>query len=158
MGTVLLRRSIQFIVADIIQKIYLPCFKSVIVILLALMGVIVNVSAQALPAEASAKAGTVSIGKLAADSAIPATPAYDSVPPLPAPKTRVWLVAGGHIAAWGASYIALNKAWYAGYPKSDFHFFNDNGEWNQMDKAGHTWTAYQVSRISAGLWKWSGLN
>ncbi|WP_143774192.1 DUF2279 domain-containing protein [Niastella vici] len=73
-------------------------------------------------------------------------------------RQRVWLIAGSHLAAWGASYIALNKAWYAGYPKSDFHFFNDNGEWNQMDKCGHTWTAYQMSRLSARLWKWSGLN
>ncbi len=27
-----------------------------------------------------------------------------------------------------------------------------------MDKIGHTWTAYQMSRLSAGLWKWSGLS
>ncbi|HEX6430305.1 MAG TPA: DUF2279 domain-containing protein [Niastella sp.] len=75
-----------------------------------------------------------------------------------APRKRVWLVAGGHAALWTASYIALNKAWYADYPRSDFHFYNDNGEWNQMDKAGHTWTTYQVSRMSAGLWKWAGLS
>ena len=78
--------------------------------------------------------------------------------PQPATHNRVWLVAGGHVALWTASYIALNKAWYADYPRSDFHFYNDNGEWNQMDKAGHSWTTYQVSRISAGLWKWSGLS
>ena len=65
---------------------------------------------------------------------------------------------GAHAAAWSASYVALNKAWYADYPKQKFHFFNDNGEWNQMDKAGHTWTAYQMSRFSAGLWKWTGLS
>lgn len=73
-------------------------------------------------------------------------------------KNRFWLVAGAHAALWTGSYIALNKAWYADYPKQSFHFFNDNGEWNQMDKAGHTWTAYQISRLSAGLWKWSGVN
>jgi hypothetical protein len=71
---------------------------------------------------------------------------------------RAWLVAAGHVALWTGSYIALNKAWYDGFEKSDFHFFNDNREWNQMDKAGHTWTAYQMSRLSAGLWKWSGLS
>jgi hypothetical protein len=73
-------------------------------------------------------------------------------------KSRVWAVAAGHTAIWTASYVALNKAWYDGFPKSDFHFFNDNNEWNQVDKAGHAWTAYQVSRLSAGLWKWSGLS
>ncbi len=74
------------------------------------------------------------------------------------PNKRVWLIAGAHAAAWTGSYIALNKAWYDGFEKSDFHFFNDNHEWNQMDKAGHVWTAYQVSRLSAGLWKWAGLS
>lgn len=81
----------------------------------------------------------------------------DVTPPAPI-KNRVWTVAAGHAALWTASYLALDKAWYDGFAKSDFHFFNDNGEWNQMDKAGHTWTAYQVSRLSAGLWKWSGLS
>lgn len=71
---------------------------------------------------------------------------------------RIWLVAGAHAAFWTGSYIALDKAWYADYPKEKFHFFNDNSEWNQMDKAGHLWTTYQVSRVSAGLWKWTGLN
>lgn len=75
----------------------------------------------------------------------------------PQPK-RIWLVAGAHVALWGGSYIALNKAWYADYPKESFHFFNDNREWLQMDKAGHVWTAYQMSRLSGALWKWAGLN
>jgi hypothetical protein len=30
-------------------------------------------------------------------------------------------------------------------------------EWNQMDKAGHVWTTYQVSRFSKEMWKWTGL-
>lgn len=80
----------------------------------------------------------------------------------PKPETpvgrRVWLVAGAHAAFWAGSYIALDKAWYADYPKEKFHFFNDNSEWNQMDKAGHLWTTYQVSRVSGSLWKWTGLS
>lgn len=73
-------------------------------------------------------------------------------------KKRLWIVAGGNAVLWTGSFIALNQAWYAGYPRSSFHFFNDNAEWNQMDKAGHVWTSYQVSRGSAEAWKWSGLN
>lgn len=72
-------------------------------------------------------------------------------------KARVYAVAGLHVAGWTGSFIALNKAWYADYPREPFHFFNDNKEWKQMDKAGHVWTTYQVSRISAGLWRWTGL-
>ncbi|MDF2192057.1 DUF2279 domain-containing protein [Paraflavitalea sp. CAU 1676] len=72
-------------------------------------------------------------------------------------KRRVWLVGGAHVALWGISFIALDQAWYKDYPKSSFHFFNDNREWQQMDKAGHVWTAYQMSRISGALWNWAGL-
>jgi hypothetical protein len=72
-------------------------------------------------------------------------------------RSRQWLVAGAHAGIWAGTYIALNKAWYADYPRSGFHFFNDDAEWNQMDKGGHTWTAYQLARVSAATWKWAGL-
>ncbi|MEP7259105.1 MAG: DUF2279 domain-containing protein [Flavitalea sp.] len=73
-------------------------------------------------------------------------------------KQRLWMVTGANAVLWTGSFVALNSAWYAGYPRSSFHFFNDNAEWNQMDKAGHLWTSYQVSRVSAEAWKWTGLN
>lgn len=73
-------------------------------------------------------------------------------------KGRVWLVAGGHAAIWTGTFIALNKAWYSDYPKQEFHLFNDWAEWQQMDKVGHVWTSYQLSRISGDVWKWSGID
>ncbi len=73
-------------------------------------------------------------------------------------RNRLWLVAGTHLAFWTGSYIALDKSWYANYPRSSFHFFNDNSEWEQMDKLGHVWTSYNVGRASAELWKWTGLS
>ena len=72
-------------------------------------------------------------------------------------KPRIWLSAAGHTALWTGSFIALDNAWYADYPKTSFHFFNDNAEWHQMDKAGHVWSAYHVSRSSAEVWKWTGM-
>lgn len=72
-------------------------------------------------------------------------------------NTKLWIAAGSHAAVWAGSYIALNKAWYADYPKQNFHTFNDWKEWNQMDKAGHAWTAYTLSRYSTELWRWGGL-
>jgi Predicted periplasmic lipoprotein (DUF2279) len=72
-------------------------------------------------------------------------------------KKRLWLVTGAHAALWTGSYIALDKTWYANYPRSSFHFFNDNSEWNQMDKLGHVWTAYNVGRVSSEMWEWTGL-
>ncbi len=69
---------------------------------------------------------------------------------------RTSLLLGTHAVFLTGSYIALNKAWYADFPKESFHFFNDNKEWNQMDKMGHLWTTYQVARTSSATWKWAG--
>ena len=73
-------------------------------------------------------------------------------------KKRIWIVGGSQAAIWTGSFIALNKAWYADYPKESFHFFNDWNEWQQMDKAGHAWTSYQLSRLSGDMWRWTGIN
>lgn len=73
-------------------------------------------------------------------------------------KTKVWVVASAQTALWAGSFVALNKAWYADYPKQSFHFFNDLPEWQQMDKTGHVWTAYQISRLSGDIWRWTGIN
>ncbi|MBB1193884.1 DUF2279 domain-containing protein [Flavobacterium sp. SOK18b] len=52
--------------------------------------------------------------------------------------------------------LALNQLWYANYPKSDFHFVNDNAEWLQMDKVGHVFSSYQLGSFSAQMLNWSG--
>lgn len=72
-------------------------------------------------------------------------------------KKRVIAVTAFHTVVWAGSHLALNNAWYADYARTSFHSFNDLSEWNQMDKAGHIWSSYQVARGSAELWKWSGL-
>ena len=72
--------------------------------------------------------------------------------------TRVWIAGGGQALLWAGTFVALDKAWYASYPKSSFHLFNDWNEWEQMDKCGHLWTAYQISRASGELWNWTGVS
>jgi hypothetical protein len=52
--------------------------------------------------------------------------------------------------------IGLNQLWYADYPKSDFHFINDNSEWLQMDKLGHLYSSYHIGRFGAEALNWSG--
>ncbi|CAM3869356.1 DUF2279 domain-containing protein [Flavobacterium sinopsychrotolerans] len=52
--------------------------------------------------------------------------------------------------------IGLNQLWYAEYPKSDFHFINDNSEWLQMDKAGHVFSSYHLGRFGTEMLHWSG--
>lgn len=54
--------------------------------------------------------------------------------------------------------IALDKLWYADYPRSSFHFTNDNNQWKQMDKVGHIMTSYYVGKIGMELLDWAGVS
>ena len=57
-----------------------------------------------------------------------------------------------------AGTIALHYLWYKKFPKSRFHFFNDNAEWKYMDKIGHATTAYNFSAIQYDMMRWSGVD
>jgi hypothetical protein len=57
-----------------------------------------------------------------------------------------------------ASVIGLNQLWYNDYPRSNFHFINDNKEWLQMDKIGHLFSAYHLGNVSKNALKWSGVS
>ncbi|GEL09551.1 Predicted lipoprotein [Flavobacterium glycines] len=60
-------------------------------------------------------------------------------------------------AAFSAiSLIGLNQLWYADYPRSQFHFINDNEEWLQMDKLGHLYSSYHLGRLGSEMLQWSG--
>jgi len=72
-------------------------------------------------------------------------------------KKRVRFVTAANIIGYGALLIGLNAEWYAKYPRSGFHFFNDDAEWLQIDKAGHVYSAYTESRASMEAWRWAGL-
>lgn len=55
------------------------------------------------------------------------------------------------------SYWYLSQIWYAEQGQRDFHFFNDNDSWLQMDKIGHGMTAYYLGYLNAELYQWAGL-
>ncbi len=55
------------------------------------------------------------------------------------------------------SMTALYFAWYSNYPMNQFHFFNDDKEWFQMDKCGHATTSYYVGKFGYEALKWSGV-
>lgn len=73
-------------------------------------------------------------------------------------KKRVRLVTAANIVGYGGTLIGLNALWYAKYPRSGFHFFNDNNEWQQIDKVGHIFSAYTESRATMEAWRWAGLS
>ena len=53
--------------------------------------------------------------------------------------------------------VGFNELWYKNYPKSNFHFVNDNSSWLQMDKFGHAATSYYGGVNGIKLYKWTGL-
>lgn len=82
----------------------------------------------------------------------------DSFRTFPYNKKRIRLATAANIVDYGGTLIALNALWYAKYPRSSFHFFNDDNEWQQMDKIGHIYSAYTESRATMELWRWAGLS
>lgn len=72
-------------------------------------------------------------------------------------KTRFWVAAGTGTAIYTTASIGLWEAWYKNYELSSFHFFDDRGEWEDMDKAGHFFTAYNEARWAYNGAKWAGL-
>ncbi|HEY4154312.1 MAG TPA: DUF2279 domain-containing protein [Puia sp.] len=61
------------------------------------------------------------------------------------------------VASGVAISAGLYFLWYRKHPRSRFHFFNDNSEWLQMDKAGHATTAYNIGSIQYDLMRWCGV-
>jgi hypothetical protein len=72
-------------------------------------------------------------------------------------KNRVEIVTGAEIGAVTATLFSLGQTWYSDYPKSSFHFIDDNAQWLQMDKAGHLYSSYQMGRFGYEALAWSGV-
>ncbi|OEK05317.1 DUF2279 domain-containing protein [Roseivirga misakiensis] len=66
-------------------------------------------------------------------------------------KLNKILLYGG--IGYGTTMLALSQAWYKEQGLEKFKFFNDNDEWLQVDKVGHTYSTYNLSRINYELLK-----
>jgi hypothetical protein len=75
---------------------------------------------------------------------------------LSAPKSRKVIVAAGVGSLASGSLLYLSSQWYQQYNTGKFHYFNDNREWLQVDKAGHMYTAYQGTRLLKDLYRFAG--
>lgn len=71
-------------------------------------------------------------------------------------KKRQNTVVVSEVLLASGTLVGLNQLWYADYPKSDFHFINDNSDWLQMDKLGHSFSSYHLGRFGADMLQWSG--
>ena len=73
-------------------------------------------------------------------------------------KRNVGIVMGTEATLYVGSMTGLYYLWYAGYDQSPFHFYNDNAEWLQMDKVGHSTTAYHLGLLGYEALRLAGLD
>ncbi len=71
-------------------------------------------------------------------------------------KRLTGLVSSG-AALYSTALVGLNELWYTQYERSAFHFTNERRHWQQMDKAGHAFTAYYESVGAYHLLQWCGV-
>lgn len=63
-------------------------------------------------------------------------------------KTQKWLFPTLAATTYIGGMTFLYQSWYKNETQTSFHFFNDNKQWNQLDKFGHTYTSYQLGKVS----------
>jgi predicted lipoprotein DUF2279 len=69
-------------------------------------------------------------------------------------KKRLRSVIIAESSLFAGSMVGLYQLWYKDYPQTNFHFFNDNKEWMQMDKVGHGVTSYYLGKIGYSTLRW----
>lgn len=72
-------------------------------------------------------------------------------------RRRFYLTAATGATLYGAASVGLYQTWYADFPRTNLRSFNDWPQWNQMDKAGHAFTAYIFNRYAFAGARWAGL-
>lgn len=71
---------------------------------------------------------------------------------------RFYVGVGAGAGLYGAFSIGLWQAWYKDAELSKFHTFNDWTEWQQVDKIGHLYTAYNYARWTHQAARWTGMS
>ncbi|NJO01095.1 MAG: DUF2279 domain-containing protein [Bacteroidia bacterium] len=70
---------------------------------------------------------------------------------------RLKLLAWGSGISYTASLAGLYALWYQDSMQPRFRFFNDNAEWQQVDKWGHFYSAYHLNRATTQAFRWAGM-
>lgn len=73
-------------------------------------------------------------------------------------KGRIIGVSTSIGSVWTGSMIGLAYIWYPDGASQNFQFYDDSRNWLQMDKVGHLYTAYQLNKLTSGLYRWSGVS
>lgn len=59
---------------------------------------------------------------------------------------------------YAAGMAGLYVMWYSDYPQTRFHWINDNDEWLQLDKVGHSLASYNLCKFSYESLRWTGVS
>jgi len=73
-------------------------------------------------------------------------------------KNRTWVLGSTTVVGWAGTMTGLYYLWYAGFPQSKMHSFNDNSEWMQIDKCGHLMSSYYMGLYGRDGLRWAGVN
>lgn len=73
-------------------------------------------------------------------------------------KPRLLAVAIGGSALTAGTMGGLYYAWYKDHPSAAFHFYDDLGDWLQMDKGGHMVSSYYIGMLGYESLRWAGLD
>lgn len=79
-------------------------------------------------------------------------------PPDSLHKKRFYTTATFSTVTYSGFSYGLYNTWYKQYDQEAFHLYNDLGEWRNMDKFGHFYTAYFQGVLCYKGAKWTGLN
>ena len=71
-------------------------------------------------------------------------------------KKKEKFITYSQIVGYSANFASLYYFWYKDAPLGNFHFFDDNGTYLQVDKISHMFGTYTGGRISMEMWKWAG--
>ncbi len=71
-------------------------------------------------------------------------------------RLRKQIVVGGNTVAYTSLMTGLYSLWYKDFLFQKFQFFNDNAQWKQMDKVGHSFSCYYEGVAGIEMMKWAG--
>lgn len=72
-------------------------------------------------------------------------------------KKRAIITSSAIGVTWVGSMTGLYQLWYKETTQSKFHTFDDSKNWLQMDKIGHTFTAWRIGDLTGELFLNSGI-
>ena len=73
-------------------------------------------------------------------------------------KKRLWSLAGGGTLAYSGATVGLYHLWYKNYDLEPIHSKDDWGQWENMDKWGHSMATYTEAYLAYKGARWTGLS